>query len=204
LISTNSINIKMSEDPFLILVAGYAGSGKTTAAALLAKLLKPYNVQVAAFADAVKEETSRIYKYPLNLAFTQEGKKSLVYTDDGPKTVREILIEYSLDAKQRHGYDVWARRVAEKILSKGPKNPWILHDWRFLHEAQSLKSILKPTRMITVRIERAVIVPMEIPSERELDYVLTTHTIENNGTLADLENDLAAMLRNYFPEVREA
>lgn len=188
----------MSYAPTLIFVAGYAGSGKTTAAAIMARLLKSHNVKLAAFADAVKEETARVYKYPLRLAYSQEGKKSIVQTEEGEKTVRDILIEYSLEAKKQRGEDVWAKTVADKIATTGLTDPWILHDWRFLAEAETLKRNLCPQRMITVRIVRSGVVPLDSPSEHELDGLMMTHTIENDGTVSELEHQLAAMLRNYF------
>jgi hypothetical protein len=183
----------------IFLLTGYAGSGKTTAGDQLVDLLKPYGAKKAAFADQVKVESAKHYGFPMALAFTQEGKRSVVYTDHGPKTVRDCLIEYSLEMKKRHGEDVWARRVVDRIFAESVDVPWVLHDWRYLEEAQTIKRNLDPARIVTVRIVRPGIRPLDTPSEHELDGVMASHTILNNGTVETLRRQLGAMVRQYLP-----
>ncbi len=182
------------------LLTGYAGSGKTTAGDCLMDLLKPYGAKKAAFADQVKLEAAKHYGFPITLAFTQEGKRSIVHTTEGPKTVRDCLIDYSLEMKRRHGEDVWARQLINRIFSTSVDVPWILHDWRYLEEAQALKRSMDPARMVTVRIVRPGIKPLDTPSEHELDGVMTVHTILNNGSVEDLRKQLGAMVRQYYPD----
>ena len=184
----------------LFLLTGYAGSGKTTAGDLLVELLRPYRAKKAAFADDVKLAAAKHYGFPVTLAFTQDGKRSVVHTAEGPKTVRDCLIDYSLEMKRLHGEDVWARRVVDRIFSISTDVPWVLHDWRYLEEAQCLKRSLDPARLVTIRITRPGIRPLDTPSEHELDGINTSHTIVNNGTIVDLRRQLAAMVRQYCPE----
>jgi len=184
----------------IFLLTGYAGSGKTTAGDLLMDLLRPYGAKKAAFADQVKLESAKHYGFPITLAFTQEGKRSIVHTSAGPKTIRDCLIEYSLEMKIRHGEDVWARRVVDRIFRESVDVPWVLHDWRYLEEAQTIKRNLDPARLVTVRIVRPGIKPLETPSEHELDGIRTEHTIVNNGTVEDLRKQLGAMVRQYLPK----
>jgi hypothetical protein len=184
----------------LFLLTGYAGSGKTTAGDLLVELLSPYAAKKAAFADDVKLVAAKHYGFPVSLAFTQEGKRSIVHTAEGPKTVRDCLIDYSLEMKKLHGEDVWARRVVERIFTISVEVPWVLHDWRYLEEAQCLKRSLDPARLVTIRIVRPGICPLDTPSEHELDGMATSHTIVNNGSLVDLRRQLAAMVRQYLPK----
>jgi hypothetical protein len=69
-----------------------------------------------------------------------------------------------------------------------------------LEEAQTIKRNLDPARIVTVRIVRPGIKPLETPSEHELDGIRTEHTIVNNGTVEDLRKQLGAMVRQYLPK----
>lgn len=170
------------------LLAGYAGSGKTTAGALLEKLIP--DVRTIAFADAVKKEVAELYNFPHELCFSQSGKASVVYEG---KTVRQLLIEHSYEKKQLYGADVWAQKVVNTIKSVKDTN-WIIHDWRYVEEYNCLRRNLD-AKLITMRIVRSSVLPLDIPSEHDLDNTPVDFTIYNDSNIIDLQNQLFNKLK---------
>jgi hypothetical protein len=181
----------------IILLTGYAGSGKTTAGEILMKLLDNYGPKSAAFGDCVKEESALLYDFPLDLAYSQEGKRTVVNTVKGQKTVRQILIDYSLEMKQIHGNDIWAIKMIDKMFQFPEHYIWIIHDWRFIEELETIKRSFY-IKIITIRILRHDIVALDTPSEHQLDDCETDHTVINDGTLEDLKEKLKTIIRPYY------
>ena len=121
----------------IFLLTGFPRSGKTTAAALITKLLRPYGAKYGSLTKGVS------------------GIIDLIYSNPG-------------------------------------SIPWIVDYWTTYEEAIELKGCAD-ARLITITIERRGSVRMELPMGR------TSHIIENNGSIADLEMQLGAMLRQYYP-----
>ena len=65
----------------IILLSGYAESGKTTACKLLSALLP--EAHVTAFADAVKDQVAERYGFNRKLCDSPGGKQTLIATEDG-------------------------------------------------------------------------------------------------------------------------
>ena len=82
--------------------------------------------------------------------------------------------------------------VLNRIYSAAGSIPWVIDGWQTYEEAIALKGGTAG-RLITIEIKRAGTTPIELPMGR------TSHVIENNDTLQDLEQQLAAMLRQYYP-----
>jgi hypothetical protein len=169
--------------PHVWLLAGYAGSGKTTAAYLLAKHLP--KSRLLAFADRVKDEVAEQYGLPRPLLDTQEGKASL-YKDT--QTVRDLLIQ--LSAERKHTMNnpaIWAEYVKKELQNPDIEH-WIVHDWRYKAEYDCMKSV--PDIVLhTLRIQTHRAPPTH-PSERELDDQPIETTVWNTGSLEELEATL--------------
>jgi hypothetical protein len=84
--------------------------------------------------------------------------------------------------------------VLNRIYGAAGSIPWVVDGWQTYEEAIALKGGTAG-RLITIEIKRAGAEWAELPMGR------TSHVIENNGTLQDLERQLAAMLRQYYPGV---
>lgn len=179
----------------IILLSGYAGSGKTTACTLLTEILKPC-VSVAAFADAVKDQVAELYGFDRRLCDTSSGKQSVQNTIKGKKTVRDLLIEHSAAMKFEHrnsGY--WADIVVERMHESANKDgAWILHDWRYKRELQTLRVAFPDAQFITIRITRSGVTPLADPSEHDLDGYVVDHVIQNDGSRDDLAEKLRAIV----------
>ena len=122
----------------ILLLTGYPRSGKTTASALITKLLRPYGAKFANLTKGVNNVIDQIYSNPKSI-------------------------------------------------------PWIVDNWTTYDEAIELKG-RADARLITITIDRPGASRLDLPMCR------TSHVIENNGSIADLETQLGAMLRQYYPE----
>lgn len=181
----------------IFLLSGYAGSGKTTAGDLLCGLLGP-STRSTAFATAVKDQVAEMYGFSRHWCDSPRGKQNIISTADcGKKTVRQLLIEHSAAMKWEHGNPgYWADIVAEEI-AKEPVADWVIHDWRYKREIQTLRVAFPDAQFITLRIQRASVIPLMDPSEHDLDEFVVDHDIQNDTTEHDLKQKLADLLENY-------
>jgi hypothetical protein len=166
----------------ILLISGYAGSGKDTFADYLVDMLetKGFYYDRFAFANKVKEEVSTIYKIPLSNFYTQTGKNSIVSTSEGDKTCRQLLIEYSAQMKLNFGNDYWAKLVCNEISTS--KDFILLTDWRYNAEYDTIKSYFSDQTIITVRVFNPHVVVSDDSSEHELDSKSFDYVINNNST----------------------
>lgn len=180
--------------------SGYAGSGKSCAASLLCSALDPTKTFITAFADAVKDDVAALYKLPRSMFDTQEGKASIINTPDGDKTGRELLIDYSLAMKEAYGEAVWAEEVVRRILAETERRPIehvVIHDWRYVTEIETMNNEFGDYdnfELHTIRIQRACISSMPIPSEHNIDTYPVHHSISNNGTIDELRAAVGALI----------
>jgi hypothetical protein len=176
------------------MLSGYAGSGKTAAAQYFQTHLPKSTTFTTAFADKVKDEVADIYGFPRIMCDTQEGKASILNTSDGPKTVRSLLIDYSLHMKQTHGESIWAHYVVKRIQEERLRRPEltdiIIHDWRFHIEIETLQTAFPDAKFHTIRIHRSSIQSLPIPSEHNIDTYPFSYSIKNEGTLEILKQSI--------------
>jgi hypothetical protein len=164
------------------LIRGYAGSGKDTAAAIIAKNLSRANI--TAFASAVKDFVAAAYDIDRASLDTQEGKRKLV--SEGV-TVRDLLIEHAQSEKVKHGDPaIWAKRV------QPPPNTahWILSDWRFLAELKCFRFRFPKSNIHTIEIVRNGITPLETATEHELDGFVCDVVLDNSSSRISLGNQI--------------
>ena len=174
------------------LLAGYAGSGKTTAATYVQSHLP--NSRMTAFASRVKDDVAKQYGLERALLDTQEGKASFVAGTT--KTVRDCLIEYAAEHKvSMNNPGIWALYVKGEIERSPQIGHWILHDWRYLAEYTVLQSI--PNAHIhTVRIRKSCVQPLESASEHELDSTKTEYVIDNDGSMDELRDAVQRIIES--------
>jgi energy-coupling factor transporter ATP-binding protein EcfA2 len=177
----------------IFLLTGYCGCGKTTAALLMKKLLKSHTAHLAIFDDPVIKDASEKYRFPLELARTHAGKQSICHTSTSSKKINELIDIHRAELKRVYGEDILARKIIDTVYSYPSSDTWIVHDWRSLEDASGLKSALDPAILITVRIVRYGV------AEDTADVGFkTSHTIVNDGSIQELEIQLAAMMRQYY------
>ena len=169
------------------LLAGYAGSGKTTAGKILQSILP--SSKILAFADKVKDFVSQKYQIDRNLCDTQEGKKSIL----GEKTLRQHLIDYSASHKvETKNQAIWATYIYTEMLKFPHIENWILHDWRYIEEYDFLRSIQGTIH--TIRILNPSIDPLQDASEHQLDTFPTDSIVMNDGGIDILERNIRSII----------
>lgn len=171
------------------LLSGFAGSGKDTAAVLLANLLGSQAI-IGSFAGTAKDAVAAKFNIDRRLLDTQEGKATLVVFPTRQLTLRELLIEYAEREKRKAGNPaVWAERIAAPITPH-----WILSDWRFLDELLYLRMRFPQAAIHTLRIERPCVHSSVSHTEHELDSFDFEHHVDNSGSLLHLANQIQIIL----------
>ena len=172
--------------PHVWLIAGYTGTGKTTAAHLLAKNLP--NARLTAFANQVKDEVATLYGLDRSLLDTQEGK-ARIYA--GITTYRDLLIAHSADMKRISSNPaIWAEHVKQEILQSPEIENWVVHDWRYKAEYECLASF-QDIHLHIFRIRTKAPPPIEAQvSEHELDTFPIETIVWNTGSIQELEQNL--------------
>jgi hypothetical protein len=178
----------------IILLAGYAGSGKDTVGALF---VKRGFIQFA-FGHEVKVHSSQLHGFPFELTQTQEGKEFLVKSQHNHQiaSVRTFLIEDSAYMKKlKHNPAYWATKVADAILKVKCENV-VITDWRFKAEYENLKQTFPDANIMRIRVYRPSVTPLESFSEHELDEEPMTFTIHNTGTIEELDGQVEEILQS--------
>ena len=174
----------------LYFVSGYAGSGKSFAASCLQTLVQ--DSRLIAFGDAIKDGASKQYGIPRELCNTQDGKATLV--GDHGETVRDRLIQYSAQQRGLFGESFFANVVAQVIQTTPTGSSWIIHDWRYPAEYDTLRTIFPDATFMRIRIVRTSIQSMPLPSEHALDAYPMDHSVYNDGTVDELMENLRCCL----------
>lgn len=115
----------------IILLSGWSGSGKDTVADYL---VARHNYKKFAFANPLKNLAAELYKFPRELADSQEGKQQLWPVGYSKKTIRQILIDLALFDKLRFGDDIYANEIATQIAKESPDSNIVISDTRYLNE----------------------------------------------------------------------
>ncbi len=169
------------------LFAGYAGSGKDTAAQLLVHLLGESQATIGSFAGAVKDEVATLCAIPRHLLDSQEGKARIHVSG---MTYRQLLIQHAEEEKKRtQNPAIWAMRVQAP-----PTTHWVLSDWRFLDELLHIRFRFPKAAIHTVRIMRPSVHPSNSYTEHELDTAMFDTILDNSGSLLHLSTQIQMML----------
>jgi hypothetical protein len=188
--------------PMVILLSGWAGSGKDCAAALLTE---EFGFRRLAFADALKSDVSRVTGLPLDCFYTAQKDRPLsiacpVYPT--AITPRDVLIQHAL-VRREVDPDIYSRGVATEILKATGRRAgeevhnfshtgrFVIADWRYLREHEVVAAELGEMYQIyRVRIDRPGIIQSTEPSEHDLDGLTMDHVIHNNGSISDLRRSV--------------
>jgi hypothetical protein len=176
----------------IIMLSGWARSGKDAAAALLEE---EFDFTRVAFADALKRDVATRTGLPLTDFITAAKDMPLrepcsLYPE--MKTPRDILLAHAL--KIRAGNPNFYSEIIAEILRSDINGSWVISDWRYRAEYETLRSLIQDVRILRVRIERPGIVPSVDPSEHDLDTDPMDIVLHNSGTISDLRAALRAIL----------
>jgi len=177
---------------FIVLLSGYAGSGKDSAALIF----QTYGFKIASVAENVKRQSAKYHGFLYELTHSQQGKSTMVKSQrtGDIKTVREFLIEDSAQNKLINNDPAfWIRLLVQQIKNEVPKF-LVISDWRYKEEYDHLKFAFPEAEIIKVRIVRDSVIVNNDKSEHELDSERFNFMICNNGTLEELHKECSKIL----------
>jgi hypothetical protein len=185
--------------PLIVLLSGWAGSGKDAAAALM---VEEMGFQRHAFADSLKHDVATRTGIPV-ATFHCHHTKNKPLTDssqthhDPQKTPRDLLIQHAATMRATNP-NVYAEAVAASILAGGGLRH-VISDWRYPNEFEHIRDALGPTTtLVRIRIERDSVTPSADPTEHYLDDVDMDVDIQNNGSISELRDAIRTVLYEYM------
>lgn len=199
----------------IIGINGYAGSGKDTVGEIIKYLHPSEHWEIKKFAGKLKEVASIILGIPTVMFENQEFKKKnlpQMWSDHGmPMTVRDFLQRLGTDALREGLHpNTWVNALMGEYTqtehggydSEGTslyKYPnWIVTDCRFPNEATAIKN----QGGVVIKINRPGVNAVNAhPSEVALDHWNFDYTIDNNGSIEDLKQEVDNMLKQVYEDI---
>ena len=193
----------------IILLSGYRGSGKDTAASYL---VNHYGFTRLAFADALKDHVAEQYQVPRELLDSPAGKEAPLYslpvvsTDSFSEAIHKVLsselqsgfwtpralliLEGSI--KRAVAPQYWLLNIVNQIVTT---DKVVISDWRYRSELEQLRAMeLNP---VTMRVSRYTSIDTQEASERDLDSQEFHHKIHNDQDIMGLHVQLDALMSQY-------
>lgn len=189
----------------LIGICGLIGSGKDTVAQ---NLIDNHNFVKISFADKLKDAVATMFSWDRELldGKTDESRAWREQVDSywSQETGREItprlvLQEFGTECMREGFYDgIWVSLTKKHIIDN-PNTHFVIPDVRFPNEAKMLYEVggqvwrvKRGQDPIWFRIYQDVgVEPKDVhASEWAWAHTKFTHTIDNNGTLLDLKNQV--------------
>lgn len=189
--------LRQSDGPLILLISGWAGSGKDAAAALLAEELA---FDRFSFAGALKTAASAETGIPV-ADFHNHLAKDAPLPAPCPmipdaKTPREVLLAIAARERARDP-DVYAKAIAGDIVASEAGRV-VVSDWRLLREREYFAKHFPHARILTMRISRSSVKPRPEAIEHELDEYPFNLQIANDGCISDLRDALRHSLRPHL------
>jgi hypothetical protein len=181
----------------IFLLSGWSGSGKDATASVLAQ---KYGFIRFAFADILKEIVADEFRVPLEWTRTEAGKQRML---SHGKTVRECLIQRGQEIRLEKGDPgFFARQVCHKIQQLPENQHFVIPDWRFPVELETLQQELPDRRIFQVRIQRLNQESSGVLdefTEHQLDSWSFDIILQNPGTsMKDLEDVVEKYMNNIL------
>lgn len=187
----STISVDKQEKRILLLLSGWAGSGKDAAAAALG----PLGFQRFAFADPLKADVAGMTGLPPAM-FERPFKDQPLSTTDS-RSPRDLLLAHAATARASDP-DIYASAIANAILNNRVTRA-VISDWRYQREGAFVESLLvEGWNVFRIRIERPGVIPSTAAIEHELDEYPMDLVVTNDGTLADLAQKLTNWLTSQL------
>lgn len=169
------------EKPILILLSGWAGSGKDAVAAVLTG---QFGFRRFAFADPLKEAVAAATGFPA--AMFERPFKDRPLSPSDTRTPRDLLIQHA-DAARARDPDIYSRAILESIRASDFRRA-VISDWRYRREGTVVSAPLAADgwTVLRIRVRRPGILPSAAPIEHDLDSAEMGCWIDNDGSLTDL------------------
>ena len=165
----------------IILLRGFSNSGKDFVGDIICT---QYGYKQFSFADSLKKIVAEKYNIPLDLFYSQEGKK-MIYNNNNYYniTYRQLLIDEALKLKEDDP-DIFAKHCSDSINNMHSiiMHRIVITDWRFNNELEVLKQYFPDAKIIPVHVIRTnqIKSPIDDISEYHLMDRKDDITIINN------------------------
>lgn len=173
-------------NPRLIGLSGYARSGKDSVADILTTF---YGYERRAFADRLKGFVYQVNPLLAKSLRVQDVVNAADWElakdyDEG----RRLLIDVGTKAREFFGWDVWLNAL---LATMNTTQHYVVSDVRFKNEAERIRSM----GGVIFRVSRPGVGPIsDHISETDLDDYEFDATIENDGSLIDLQGSVMIAL----------
>jgi hypothetical protein len=186
--------------PLIVLLSGWAGSGKDAAATLM---VEEMGFMQHAFANSLKADVARTTGIPLENFHSHYAKNRSLATPCSKyptaQTPRDVLIQHAAAARATDP-DVFAKHVADSIrMDMTPRH--VISDWRYPNEYEWLRGAFT-CPILRVRVQRDSVVPLNDPTEHYLDEAPLDAILHNNGHIADLRDSIKTILHQQGTRIQ--
>ena len=186
-----------TKQPLILLISGWAGSGKDAAAALLVEEL---GFTKCAFATALKLDAAAETGIPVIEFHSHALKDQMLaepcYAYPHAKTPREVLLTHAARARAADP-DIYSKSVAVMIEAL-ENHRFVISDWRIKRERDYFLERFPRANIVTMRITRTTVDPRAEDIEHELDEFPFDLCIQNDGSISDLRDALRHALRPHL------
>jgi hypothetical protein len=190
-----------TKKPVIILLSGWAGSGKDTVANILCK---KWDFVRLAFADELKWDVSQKTGLPLSFFHSEQLKdkpldiRILAYPT--AVTPRDLLLQHAKREREKNPF-IYCEIILDKIAdSTSPRI--VISDWRYKKEFAFLSQNLDYYfTILRFRVHRSCITPSPDASEHDLDDEPVDSTLFNDGSLPELTESVSYHLRDALMHV---
>lgn len=186
----------LQQSTLIVMLSGWAGSGKDTAASIL---VKQHGFERVAFADALKIDAAQRSGLPLHIfhsAAKDEPLQTPCPTFPDAKTPRDILLQLALQMRAENP-DIYADSIICHIVESAKEQQFVVSDWRYRREAARIQEMLPNARILRVHILRTGINQSSDPSEHDLDNEPMDLIIENKYGLDYLQTQIDTKIVYY-------
>jgi hypothetical protein len=193
----------MSKEFAIIAVSGCKRAGKNTIGDLFTDCCD--DTKQVGLADAIKEFTAELLNMDMEVIEklkVLEDTKITPFSNSGV-TMRQFLQNLGQGMKEITGDNLfWCRKLAQKM--EFGKNSYVITDIRFPFEEQFFRELAKIAGYdyASIKVKRSGTCGDTHTSETSIDFVYADVTVENNGTIKELAENLAEEL-DKFLENRE-
>jgi len=186
----------LQQSTLIVMLSGWAGSGKDTAASIL---VKQHGFERVAFADALKIDAAQRSGLPLHIfhsAAKDEPLQRISPAFPDAKTPRDILLQLALQMRAENP-DIYADSIICHIVESAKEQQFVVSDWRYRREAARIQEMLPNARILRVHILRTGINQSSDPSEHDLDNEPMDLIIENKYGLDYLQTQIDTKIVYY-------
>lgn len=186
--------------PLILLISGWAHSGKDSIAKIL---VESYDFQKYAFADPIKQKVAADEHIPLEWCYDQK-KKAEPLPSNPERSLREELIRVAEEARELDKA-IWANVISEKIqkaVKKG-KTKFVISDWRMMEELWALQKLLPEAVIVPLRVIRPSQLVSPVPDWTEYSLLGFPFwkIIYNSGTILKLVSQAAELVEQEIPTI---